>query len=312
MTTDDFVERLRTLEGQLTLQLGARMVHEYDVDNIAFMRPVGEAIRVGEFKGSYEENVYGTRNPNLDNKTLTAICAHIHCDSEVEKVPPRCISTFIPKGHCCPVCGSLFEVQTYLKSLNELEQVFAHFSEEFARKNKILVHDVFHTSIERVDESDYELRYQDNATVIDEDLLISTSTLFLSTLGQYWHPSIVLGIFSFFIFSIFATFYFSVEARNQTRVLYRRGRVVLDGLRSNTTPSEVEMSEHLVEREGDEKMDLSSECESSNPISFANMAFSVEKEGTLVDFQKDDTTSEVENEPSKETDAEGMTNVDLL
>lgn len=53
---------------------------------------------------------------------------------------------------------------------------------------------------------------------------------------------------------------------------------------------------------------------------------SLEKEGTLVNFQQDETASELEivkffglqkissvfQEPSKETDAEGMSNVDLL
>ncbi|GMS79723.1 hypothetical protein PENTCL1PPCAC_1898, partial [Pristionchus entomophagus] len=333
MTTDDFVQRLRTLEGQLTIQLGAKLVKEYDIDGIALMRPIGEPIRVGEDKGSYREGVYGSRNPNLENKTMTAICGHIHCDLDSERVPPRCINTFTPKGHCCPICGTLYEIQTYLKRLDDLEMLFSHFSDEFARRNKKKLIDFFHTSTERVDESDYEMRYQivlivkDNSTVLDQDLLTSTSTLFLSILGEYWHPtegfqlvefkesardhsyetsSIILGIIFFCLFSIISTFYFSADARNQTRFLYRRGRLIVEGLRAGSAPAEVEMSEHLVPR-GEEMGDLASECESANPVFFANRAFSMaslDKEGTLIDVHSVKSKSERENEPSKDIDSE--------
>ncbi|GMR58715.1 hypothetical protein PMAYCL1PPCAC_28910, partial [Pristionchus mayeri] len=303
MTTDDFVERLRTLEGQLTLQLGAKLTKEIDVDGIALMRPIGEPIRVGEFKGSWKEEVYGTRNPNMDNKTLSIICSRVHCDAENERVPPRCIETFTPRGHCCPVCGALYEVQTYVKTINDLELVFGRFKEEFLRKNKRHLNDLFHDSLDRIDDTEYELRYQivfivkDTTNVVDEDLLFATANLFVDVMDEYIHPtegfqlvlfknsardhsyeplSIVLGCISGFFLVIIAIFGMSVEARNYARVVYRRGRLAFEELRKKESPAEVEMVEQLVPRGEDERERIlqaaSSECESDlgNPISFAN------------------------------------------
>ncbi|GMT09559.1 hypothetical protein PFISCL1PPCAC_856, partial [Pristionchus fissidentatus] len=296
LTTDDFTRRLRTLEGNIAFQLGTKLTQEVDIDDrLALMRPRGEPIRIGEFAGSYRQNFYGTANPNLENKTMTNICQHVHCDTDTERVPPRCIDTFTPKGHCCPVCGSMFEVQTYRKTLNDLEMILAQFRRTFQITYKIQLSDVYHYSIERLDDSDYEFRYQvlfvvrDNDTVLDEDTLKATTMLFLSSIGNYWHPSaefqliemkessrdhsfamssIVLGTFFFLISAITATFYFSVEARNQARFLYRRSRLYIDSLRVQTTPAEVEMSGGLIEGENKKGLkrlqDLSSECESGN------------------------------------------------
>ncbi|EGT31142.1 hypothetical protein CAEBREN_22248 [Caenorhabditis brenneri] len=105
MTTEDFNVLLRSMEGQFQINLARPWAHENDQGGVQrLLAP--DAITVTNKK--LENAREGVVNSNSNNKTLSTICSYIQCDEITQ-----CINSFIPFGHCCPVCGTRIELVAF-------------------------------------------------------------------------------------------------------------------------------------------------------------------------------------------------------
>uniref|UniRef100_A0A1I7T4Y2 Protein amnionless n=2 Tax=Caenorhabditis tropicalis TaxID=1561998 RepID=A0A1I7T4Y2_9PELO len=104
MTTEDFNVLLRSMEGQFQINLARPWAHESDQGGV--QRMIAEdAITV--HNKDLRLVAEGTVNSNSNNETLATICSYVQCPGTTQQ---QCIDSFIPFGHCCPVCGTRIEI----------------------------------------------------------------------------------------------------------------------------------------------------------------------------------------------------------
>ncbi|PIC25348.1 hypothetical protein B9Z55_018313 [Caenorhabditis nigoni] len=143
MTTEDFNVLLRSMEGQFQLNLARPWAHESDqggvqrliaddaitvknknlvdektgrinsnsnpeITSLSDTQPKIEITRTNKHLDIYEKN----RFLYISHTILKKICSYVHC----EGVEDQCIDSFVPFGHCCPVCGT--RINFYAVDLN--------------------------------------------------------------------------------------------------------------------------------------------------------------------------------------------------
>ncbi|CAI2353667.1 unnamed protein product [Caenorhabditis sp. 36 PRJEB53466] len=104
MTTEDFNVLIRSMEGQFQIILPRPWARESDLGGVQRML-ADDPITVRNRK--LEAVREGRVNSNSKNETLSAICAYTKC-TPAGDLP--CVQSFVPFGHCCPVCGARIEL----------------------------------------------------------------------------------------------------------------------------------------------------------------------------------------------------------
>ncbi|CAO4378452.1 unnamed protein product [Caenorhabditis nigoni] len=97
------------MEGQFQLNLARPWAHESDQGGV--QRLIADDAITVKNKNLVDEKT-GRINSNSNPEILKKICSYVHC----EGVDDQCIDTFVPFGHCCPVCGT--RINFYAVDLN--------------------------------------------------------------------------------------------------------------------------------------------------------------------------------------------------
>ncbi|ULT87958.1 hypothetical protein L3Y34_007263 [Caenorhabditis briggsae] len=109
MTTEDFNVLLRSMEGQFQINLARPWAHESDQGGV--QRLIADNAIIVKNKNLVDEKT-GRINSNSNPEILKKICSYVQC----EGVGDQCIDSFVPFGHCCPVCGT--RINFYAVDLN--------------------------------------------------------------------------------------------------------------------------------------------------------------------------------------------------
>ncbi|CTQ86986.1 Protein amnionless [Caenorhabditis elegans] len=193
MTTDDFNLLLRSIEGQFQINLAPSWAKESDQGGVQRML-ADDAITVTNVR--FEEDPHGRVNSNSNNKTLSTICEYITCQG----IEQLCIDSFVPFGHCCPICGTRIWLAAMDLEIQKAKAVVFEVLIELETESKVFA-TVERTAIGEM-QSEYEIVLCSSHNVpFDEDFHKTASSRILERLTVTKKTNRLQTVFKATIFS---------------------------------------------------------------------------------------------------------------